>query len=171
MKYDTQLLDQQAVEILLKNIHSHVTFLLKVFTIQTFEKLIKKALVYKRKPSRRRLVNSSRANPNHKKSMRKRAQCQQWIRGNNQLNRHQNRLSSNKLHCPLTKCRGHNTKPHPDSSLLTTCLSCSPGCQHRDHHTDCLHHSSRHIASNRRLIRTKDLLKIGQSLSFQEGGY
>ncbi|XP_028557328.1 uncharacterized protein LOC114581406 [Dendrobium catenatum] len=43
MKCEPQLQEQHAVEILLKNIHSPIAFLLKGFTIKTFEKLLNKA--------------------------------------------------------------------------------------------------------------------------------
>ncbi|KAL0910749.1 hypothetical protein M5K25_018832 [Dendrobium thyrsiflorum] len=43
MKCEPQLQEQHAVEILLKNIHGPVAFLLKGFTIKTFEKLLNKA--------------------------------------------------------------------------------------------------------------------------------
>ncbi|NAV33006.1 hypothetical protein EE071_28375 [Klebsiella pneumoniae] len=43
MKCEPQLQEQHAVEILLKNIHGPVAFLLKGFTIKTFEKLLIKA--------------------------------------------------------------------------------------------------------------------------------
>ncbi|PKU82262.1 hypothetical protein MA16_Dca017484 [Dendrobium catenatum] len=43
MKCEPQLQEQHAIEILLKNIHGPVAFLLKGFTIKTFEKLLNKA--------------------------------------------------------------------------------------------------------------------------------
>ncbi|KAI0526823.1 hypothetical protein KFK09_002415 [Dendrobium nobile] len=43
MKCEPQLQEQHAIEILLKNIHGLVAFLLKGFTIKTFEKLLNKA--------------------------------------------------------------------------------------------------------------------------------
>ncbi|KAL0923901.1 hypothetical protein M5K25_004688 [Dendrobium thyrsiflorum] len=43
MKCEPQLQEQHAVEILLKNVHGPVAFLLKGFTIKTFEKLLNKA--------------------------------------------------------------------------------------------------------------------------------
>ncbi|PKU59906.1 hypothetical protein MA16_Dca019608 [Dendrobium catenatum] len=43
MRCEPQLQEQHAIEILLKNIHGPVAFLLKGFTIKTFEKLLNKA--------------------------------------------------------------------------------------------------------------------------------
>ncbi|PKU60211.1 hypothetical protein MA16_Dca029125 [Dendrobium catenatum] len=43
MKCEPQLQEQHAIEILLKNIHGLVAFLLKGFTNKTFEKLLNKA--------------------------------------------------------------------------------------------------------------------------------
>ncbi|PKU64668.1 hypothetical protein MA16_Dca014522 [Dendrobium catenatum] len=43
MKCEPQLQEQHAVKILLKNIHGPIAFLLKGFTIKTFEKLLNKA--------------------------------------------------------------------------------------------------------------------------------
>ncbi|XP_020685009.1 uncharacterized protein LOC110101440 [Dendrobium catenatum] len=43
MRCEPQLQEKHAIEILLKNIHSPVAFLLKGFTIKTFEKLLNKA--------------------------------------------------------------------------------------------------------------------------------
>ncbi|PKU84955.1 hypothetical protein MA16_Dca015171 [Dendrobium catenatum] len=43
MKCEPQLQEQPAIEILLKNIHGPVAFLLKSFTIKTFERLLNKA--------------------------------------------------------------------------------------------------------------------------------
>lgn len=45
MKYILQLLEQQTIKIILKNIHGPTTFLLKGFTIQTSKKQIKKASI------------------------------------------------------------------------------------------------------------------------------
>lgn len=43
MKCDSQLQEQYAIKILLKNIYGTIIFLLKRFTINTFEKLSNKA--------------------------------------------------------------------------------------------------------------------------------
>ncbi|PKU61119.1 hypothetical protein MA16_Dca028354 [Dendrobium catenatum] len=76
MKCEPQLQEQHAIEILLKNIHGPVAFLLKGFTIKTFEKLLNKASSLQEEASQLSfLVDQSSSDPkklkHHKVSKKK----------------------------------------------------------------------------------------------------